>query len=111
MNRILILAGTNAQAQILAHWHGMPRSAWLYVDDPRRLRGLRNGVLWLFGTWRTRRDASECITIARHCGLTILTIEDDRYVGGVGPGYINTDPIPTSATEVHRSISPGCPEL
>ena len=28
-----------------------------------------------------------------------------------GLGYISTDPILASATEVHRSISPGCPEL
>lgn len=81
MNRILILAGTNDQARTLARWHGMHPTAWLYVGSPARLHGQRDGVLWLFGTWRDRRDASECIAIARHRGLMIFTVEDDRYVG------------------------------
>jgi hypothetical protein len=82
MNKILILAGTDKQAMLLARWHGMPPTAWRYVSSPDRLLGLRNGVLWLFGTWRNRHDFRECIDVAKANGLMIFTIEDDRYIGG-----------------------------
>lgn len=82
MNRIMILAGTNDQALTLARWHGMPPAAWRNVGSADHLLGQRDAVLWLFGTWRERRDARECIDVACANGLRIFTIEDDRYVRG-----------------------------
>lgn len=81
MNPVLILAGTREQASTLARWHDMPPLAWLYVDNVRRMLGRRDQVLWLFGTWRDRNDARECIEVARGSGLKIFTIEDERNVG------------------------------
>lgn len=81
MNRVFILAGTHEQARILARWHDMAPSEWRSVLDVETMRGMRNQTLWLFGTWRERRDAPECVAFARAAGMKIFTIEDDRYVG------------------------------
>jgi hypothetical protein len=81
MNRIMILAGTSDQALTLARRHGMPPAAWRNVGGADHLLGQRDSVLWLFGTWRDRRDAQECIAVARANGIKIFTVEDDRYVG------------------------------
>ena len=80
MRKILILAGTNDQAQLLARWHEIPPTGWSYVSNSDRLLGQRNGILWLFGTWRNRHDYRVCLEVAQANGFMIFTIEDDRHV-------------------------------
>lgn len=71
MNHIFILAGSKQQAD---YWRreNNQRDA-RYVDSPEDLRGIRNAMLVLYGTYWQHPRELEIRDAAKLCGFTVLT--------------------------------------
>ena len=63
--RVLIVAGTRAQAEVWAKAERLPRGAWTYASSPELLLGWTANRIILCGNWFEHPDATRIMPEVR----------------------------------------------
>lgn len=79
--RFYIYAGSNEQARTLARAMDLARDEWKHLHTPNMLRGVRGGVILLYGTWweRPEQEVEDVRWMARYNHMTVLTVTDKVF--------------------------------
>ncbi len=76
---ILIFAGNHAEAEHYARKIYLERKDWYYVT-PHMLRGRKNPVVYIVGTYRDRPDFEKIVQALTPCDPQLLTIREWKAV-------------------------------
>lgn len=81
MSRILVVADTMHSALRLAHSAGLQMNQWVYLDDLKKMQGIRKGSLWLTGNYGHNPLIGEIMFEARMRDLDIIavTVVNETY--------------------------------
>jgi hypothetical protein len=73
--RFYIYAGTHEQARHLARQMKLGTHEWNYVSGVDSLRGIREGVMLFYGSWKQRDDLKDVYTMGRVCQMSMLYVD------------------------------------